>query len=112
MNNKSALIGLMMLMIAGGCTSSDKTADYQNEAASGDNLTKTDNSTRPRTGYLGFLPFFLGGSSNSAVSGAAPATQGAERNAQNNAQNNNQNQGRQSDLKARGSKSFLGSSGS
>lgn len=111
MNNKSALIGLMMLMIS-GCTSSDKTDDYQSEASTGDNLTKTDNSTRPRSSYLGFLPFFLGGSSNSAVSGAAPASQGAEKNAQNNGQNNNQNQGRQSDLKARGSQSFSGSFGS
>lgn len=112
MNNKSTLIALMMLMISSGCTSSDKAADYKVGSAMGDNLTKTDNTTSTRGSSFGFWPLFFGRSAVSPVAGAA-ATQGTIRDQQNNMQNNNQqNQGRQSDLKARGSRSFSGSFGS
>lgn len=111
MKTKSALVGLLMLMIGSGCSSSDKTAEYQEKAANGDNVTQQ------RSGGIGVWPFLMGylmgnrGGANNAV--ANPSQQEADqKNKQNAATNNNRGAGQQSDLTSRGSKSMRGSMGS
>lgn len=103
-----------MLMIGSGCSTSDKTAEYR------DNATKGDNVTQQRSGGIGVWPFLMGylignrGGSNAAV--ANPSQQeNDQKNKQNAATNNNNNNrgtGQQSDLTSRGSKSMRGSMGS
>lgn len=111
MSSKSALVGLLMLMIGCGCAAGNY-KDYKKNT--GDNLTMEDNSTGSRSGGVGIWPFLVGYFMGSRGASAPGAVQAPEKTDNKDTKNINSPRGvgQQSDLTARGSGSMRGSMGS